>query len=147
MTHSFPPSLSASFPEWWWWWLVWLLWHHRRWPSRHLCSWNLLGKNTGVGCHLLLHFRVIHLLKSVNLHWFIIISQSFQFSLGFTLVHSMGVNVVLLPSHVLLSATQWTAARPPCPSASPRVCPSSCPLHQWRHPTISSFDASFSFCP
>ena len=24
----------------------------------------------------------------------------------------------------------------PCPSPSPRVCPSSCPLNQWYHPTI-----------
>ena len=37
--------------------------------------------------------------------------------------------------------------RPPCPSPSPRVCPSSCPLHQYCHPTISSPDALFSFCP
>ena len=29
-------------------------------------------------------------------------------------------------------------ARLPCPSLSPRVCPNSCPLHQWCHPTISS---------
>ena len=27
--------------------------------------------------------------------------------------------------------------RPPCPSPSPRVCPSSCPLHRWCHPTNS----------
>ena len=25
----------------------------------------------------------------------------------------------------------------PCPSPSPRVCPSSCPLNWWCHPTIS----------
>ena len=37
--------------------------------------------------------------------------------------------------------------RPPCPSPSPNVCPSSCPLHQWCHPAISSSDALFSFCP
>ena len=24
------------------------------WPTRHLCSWNLSGKNTGMGCHILL---------------------------------------------------------------------------------------------
>ena len=46
-------------------------------------------------------------------------------------------------------------ARLPCPSPSLRVCPSSCPLHQWCHPTIStsvtlffclwSFSASGSF--
>ena len=28
-------------------------------------------------------------------------------------------------------------ARLPCPSPSPRVCPSSCPLHQWCHPVTS----------
>ena len=28
--------------------------------------------------------------------------------------------------------------RPPCPSPSPRVHPSSCPLNWWCHPTISS---------
>ena len=38
-------------------------------------------------------------------------------------------------------------ARPPCPSQSPRVCPSSCPLNQWCHPTISSSVTLFSFCP
>ena len=34
-----------------------------------------------------------------------------------------------------------------CPSPSPEVCPSSCPLHQWCHPAISSSEALFSFCP
>ena len=29
-------------------------------------------------------------------------------------------------------------ARPPCPAPSPKVCPSSCPLHQWCHLAISS---------
>ena len=38
-------------------------------------------------------------------------------------------------------------ARPPHPSPSPGVCPSSCPLHRWCHPAISSSDALFSFCP
>ena len=37
--------------------------------------------------------------------------------------------------------------RPPCPSPSPEVCPSSCPLHQWCHPAVSSSDSLFSFCP
>ena len=30
---------------------------------------------------------------------------------------------------------------------SPRVFPSSCPLHWWCHPAISSSDTVFSFCP
>ena len=38
-------------------------------------------------------------------------------------------------------------ARPLCPSPSSEVCPSSCPLHRWCHPAISSSDALFSFCP
>ena len=37
--------------------------------------------------------------------------------------------------------------RPSCPSPSPRVCSSSCPLHQWCHPAISSSDALFFFYP
>ena len=32
-------------------------------------------------------------------------------------------------------------------STSLRVCPSSCPLHQWCHPAISSSDVLLSFCP
>ena len=36
-------------------------------------------------------------------------------------------------------------ARFPCPSPSPGVCSSSCPLHQWCHPTFSSSVALFSF--
>ena len=38
-------------------------------------------------------------------------------------------------------------ARLPCPSPSPRVCPDSCPLSQWCHPTISSSVTLFSSCP
>ena len=37
--------------------------------------------------------------------------------------------------------------RHPCPSPSPRVCPSSCPLHWWCHSAISNSDTFFSFCP
>ena len=37
-------------------------------------------------------------------------------------------------------------ARLPCPSLSPRACPSSCLLSRWHHPTTSSFVTLFSFC-
>ena len=37
--------------------------------------------------------------------------------------------------------------KPPCPSPSLKVCPSSCPLHQWRQPVTSSSAGLFSFCP
>ena len=36
--------------------------------------------------------------------------------------------------------------RPPCPSPSPGACPSSCPLHRWCHPAISSSVNLFSSC-
>ena len=36
--------------------------------------------------------------------------------------------------------------RPPCPSPSPGVCPSSRSLNQWCHPTISFSATLFSFC-
>ena len=38
-------------------------------------------------------------------------------------------------------------ARPPCPSPSPRVCPSSWSLDRWCCPAISSSDTLFSSCP
>ena len=38
-------------------------------------------------------------------------------------------------------------SRPLFPSLSPEVCPSSCPLHWWHIPAISSSDAFFFFYP
>ena len=38
-------------------------------------------------------------------------------------------------------------SRPRCPSPSPGVCPSSCPLNWWWHLTISFSVTSFSSCP
>ena len=37
--------------------------------------------------------------------------------------------------------------RLPCPSLSPRVCPNSCPLSWWYHPTISSSATLFCLQP
>ena len=49
---------------------------------------------------------------------------------------------------VWLSAIPWTEhARLLCPSPSPKVCPSSCPSHQWCDQAISFSDTLFSFCP
>ena len=36
--------------------------------------------------------------------------------------------------------------RPPCPSLSPGVCPSSFPFNRWCHPAISSSVIPFSSC-
>ena len=51
-------------------------------------------------------------------------------------------NMMLLLSCQVVSDSSWLPrlqhTRLLCPSPSPRVCPSSCPMNQWRHPTISS---------
>ena len=58
--------------------------------------------------------------------------------------------ILLFFSHQGMSGTLWPHGlqhtRPPCPSPSLRVWPSSCPLNQWCHPTILSSVAFFSFC-
>ena len=38
-------------------------------------------------------------------------------------------------------------ARPPCPSATPRVHPNSCPSSRWCHPAISCSVVPFFSCP
>ena len=47
-----------------------------------------------------------------------------------------------------LCPTLWLCglqlAKPPCPSSSPEVCPSSCPLHRWCHPASHSLTPSSS---
>ena len=57
---------------------------------------------------------------------------------------------LVLFSCPVMSNSSWPHGlqhtRPPCPSPSPRVCPSSCPLHRWCHPVISSSDTLLSFC-
>ena len=40
----------------------------------------------------------------------------------------------------------WSPPGFPVPSASPSVCPSSCPLDQYCHPTISSSVTLYSIC-
>ena len=67
-------------------------------------------------------------------------------------VHNiLGKFVLLLFSHPVVSNSLWPHGlqnvRPSCPSPSPEVFPSSCPLHWWCHPAISSSGALFSFCP
>ena len=52
-------------------------------------------------------------------------------------------SVALLSESLRLHGLQH--ARPPCPSPSAEVCPSSCQLYWWYHPAISSFDTPFSF--
>ena len=55
---------------------------------------------------------------------------------------------LLLFSRSVVSSASWPHGqqhtRLPCPSPPPGVCPSSCPLHRWYHPTISSSVTLFS---
>ena len=59
--------------------------------------------------------------------------------------------ILLLFSHMVVSHSLrphgLQHVRPPCPSPSLRVCPSSCPLNQRCHPAISSSVISFSSWP
>ena len=55
----------------------------------------------------------------------------------------------LLFSHPVMSNSLQPhglqCTKPPCPSPSPEVCPTSCPLHPWCHPDISSSDTLFFY--
>ena len=57
------------------------------------------------------------------------------------------VGSLLLFSHPVMSNSLQPHglqhSRPPCLSPSLRVCPSSCSLHQWCYPAISSSDALY----
>ena len=58
-------------------------------------------------------------------------------------------DLVAVPSSscVWLSATPWTAAHQASLSLpAPGICPSSCPLNWWCHPSISSSITLFSSC-
>ena len=64
---------------------------------------------------------------------------------------SLDIRLLLLFSHQaisdLLPPHGLQHARSPYSSPSLGVCPSSCPLNWWCHPTISSFVTPFSSCP
>ena len=64
-----------------------------------------------------------------------------------SLLNDFSIAFKVYSSSLMISFDGLQHARPPCLSPSPRVCPSSCPLHQWCQPPISSSDALFSFCP
>ena len=58
---------------------------------------------------------------------------------------------LLLFSYPVVPTSLWPHGlqhgRPACPSPIPRACRSSCSLHWWCHPAISSPHVLFSFCP
>ena len=73
----------------------------------------------------------------------------FEYILIYIVFVQTGQLSMLLFSHPVKSESLWPPGlkhtRPLCASLSPEVYPSSCPLHQWCHPAISSSDALF-FC-
>ena len=80
-----------------------------------------------------------------------IVSVSPSMAVRFCLMywHGFMLGKLLLFSHPVMFNFLWPHGmqhtRPPCPSSSPKVCPSSCPLHQWCHPASLSSDTLFSF--
>ena len=58
---------------------------------------------------------------------------------------------LLLFSYPVVPTSLWPHGlqhgRPACPSPIPRACRSSCSLHWWCRPAISSSHVLFSFCP
>ena len=60
----------------------------------------------------------------------------------FWVVYFISTYIFMFLSLQVVSGSSWPHGRqhiqPPCPPSSHGVCPSSCPLHQWWHPTISS---------
>ena len=58
---------------------------------------------------------------------------------------SVRIIVVQLLSSFQFFETPTSITRLTCPTLSPRVCPSSCPLSQWCYPTVSSSATLFFF--
>jgi len=136
------------------------LWPHGLEPIRLLCPWNSPGKNTGVGCHFLLQgssqpkdrTRVSCIAGGCFSVWVtreemnsVIIKIEQE-----PIIVCVCVCVVLVVV-LLLSDSLWPHelqhARHPCPSLSPEVCSSSCPLSPWCYLTILSSVGPFSSCP
>ena len=69
------------------------------------------------------------------------------FPVGFCVFSADKTTLLLLFSHRVWLCNTMGCSMQASLSLTPRVCPSSCPSHQWGHPTISSSVALFSFCP
>ena len=104
---------------------------HGLYPTRHLCPWDLSGKNTGVGCHFL---RLPHSIKQ----------SSMCYTVGPCWLSILNIAVCTCPSQAglsvqfsrsVMSHSLWPHepqhTRPPCPLSTPGVHPNSCPLSQW----------------
>ena len=112
----------------------------------------------GTGCHDLSFFERWVLSEFFRLFSFTFIKRLFSSSLLFALYLYQLITlkyksnlVLLLFSHPVMSDSSWPHGlqhtRPLCPSPSPKVCPSSCPLHWWCHPAILFSDTLFASWP
>ena len=112
------------------------------WPARLLCPWDSPGEDAGVSYHALLHGIFLTQGSNPNLlcllHW----------QAGSLPTKPCGKPIQF--SHSVVSDSlrphEPQHARPPCPSPTPGVYPSSCPLSWWCHLTISSSVVPFSSC-
>ena len=96
------------------------------WPHGLHSPWNSVGQNTGVGCLSLL--QGIFPTQGSNL----CLPHCRQ--ILYRLSHQESPHTGNVIHAVVSSSLQPLAlqhARPLCPSPSPEVCPSSCPLHWW----------------
>ena len=79
----------------------------------------------------------------IQIHlWFNLISLIHSTFLNFLLMLSVQFSCSVVSDSLWAHGLQH--GRPPCPSLSPGVCPSPCPLSLWYHPAISSSVAPFS---
>ena len=148
---------------------------HRRQPTRLCHPWDSPGKNTGVGCHILLQCMKVKsesevaqscptpsdpmdcslpgssvhgIFQARVLEWgAIAFSDLLAQVLGksWQLLYWQFSSVQLL-IRVWLFATPWTAARQASLSPIPGACSNSCLSGRWCHPTIPSSDIPFSSC-
>ena len=134
---------------------------HRWQPTRLPHPWDSPGKNTGVGCHLLL--QCIKVKSESEVAQATSSSWHFQGLLQahppfLTLFSPSGDSTFLQLWAFQFSSVQFSRsvmsdslqphesqhARPPCPSPSPGVHSDSHPSSRWCHPAISSSVVPFS---
>ena len=119
------------------------------WFIRLLWPWNFPGKNAEVSCRFLLQGSFLMQGSNLSLlyllHWEMGSFPQRPWKALYTHL------LMLLFSRPAVSDSSRPHGpqhpRPPCPSPSPGVYPSSCSLHWCCHPVVSSSDALFSSCP
>ena len=111
---------------------------HIRWPKYWSFSFNISPSNEHSG---LISFRMdwLDLLAGQGT-----LKSLLQFRLPQSSVHTLLFSPQVMSYPLQPHGLQHS--RLLCSSPSPWVCPSSCPLNQWCHPTISS-SVTFFFCP